>query len=264
MKDNISKKELEEIILSGNVLLSGEEIRNLIIKETEKNEKDIDNEFIENCVDLIDKLENKKQFFTKESKKVKFIKHMKSIVIAAVIIVVFVSSVTVSAHYFNMDISRNIVEFINGNAEVAPDFVPDNKQALSYMLQNSNLSAKLKNIGVYPITYPELIDRQCKVLSVQDMTSDSSIAKEAVVQFQYNSSEGNMYISQYNQDFNWEGEDTELKVIKSEIVTVNGMDILIFERKDGSSLRYRDNNTVYYIYIECDINAALEFANSIK
>ena len=47
------------------------------------------------------------------------------------------------------------------------------------------------------------------------------------------------------------------------LVHANGLDILILARDDSCTLRYRDGNTEYDLYLECDENTAVAFAEDL-
>ena len=71
-------------------------------------------------------------------------------------------------------------------------------------------------------------------------------------------------IQQFNSDDQFSRSWSEMDVISGQILSSNGMDILIFERDNSCSIIYRDNVTEYNINLESDIETAIKFAESIK
>lgn len=134
-----------------------------------------------------------------------------------------------------------------------------------YALANSELAKELKTYGVSPITFPEeLIKENSKIIKIDNITTKKTISTDIKIEFNYNNSYGDLCISQYADDYKWTGEMVSENVLSGEMIKVNGMDILIFEREDSCSIHYKDNLTVYDIYLETDINNARLFAKSIK
>lgn len=71
-------------------------------------------------------------------------------------------------------------------------------------------------------------------------------------------------IQQFNSDYQFSGSWSEMDVISGQILSSNGMDILIFERENSCLIIYRYNVTEYNIHLKSDIETAIEFAESIK
>ena len=71
-------------------------------------------------------------------------------------------------------------------------------------------------------------------------------------------------IQQFNSDYQFSRSWSEMDVISGQILSSNGMDILIFERDNSCSIIYRDNVTEYNINLESKIETAIKFAESIK
>ena len=71
-------------------------------------------------------------------------------------------------------------------------------------------------------------------------------------------------IQQFNSDYQFSRSWSEMDVISGQILSSNGMDILIFERDNSCSIIYRDNVTEYNINLESDIETAIKVAESIN
>ena len=111
MKRKLSKKKLKKMIDSDFTDLSTEEIKALIQKQVNKGPDKLDTDYIDLCFELLAVKGNAK------GKRVKFKKSAKVLLVAAALMVVFISTVTASAQ-FNFDIPQNIVKLKDNNAEI--------------------------------------------------------------------------------------------------------------------------------------------------
>lgn len=105
--------------------LSTEEIKALIQKEVDKGPDKLDTDYIDLCFELLAVKGNAK------GKRVKFKKPAKVLLVAAALMVVFISTVTASAQ-FNFDIPQNIAK--HKNIETA-------NEEMTFILLNSERSA---------------------------------------------------------------------------------------------------------------------------
>lgn len=261
----MNKKELLEMINSRLIDLSESEIKAMINKELEKDAKEIDMDYIDICYEL---LAMKKT--SNPEKPIKLTNHKKiklfRVLIAAVITSILVlTTVTVSAYMLDFDIPNYIAQLIEGNAQIDTNLENADTTADSYALTNTDLAQKLAEYGVSPITFPEeMVKEDCSIISIENMTTDESIQKDIYVRFEYFGNSGSLSVSQSNADYEWVGEETVIDVKSAEMLQANGMDILVFERDNNCIILYQDNLTRYQIYLESEMQIAIEFAESIK
>ncbi|HJB74050.1 MAG TPA: hypothetical protein IAA37_00030 [Candidatus Eubacterium faecale] len=265
MSKKLNQNELFETINSKLTDLSKDQIKTLIQKELEKNADDIDMDYVDFCYELLES--NDKSNAESEEKTLSRIKFKPSrILIAAVIIVLLIAStITVSAYVFNFNIPQYIAQIIEGNAQIDTNLENADTTAGSYALTDTYLAQKFAEYGISPVTFPEeMINEDCSIISIENMTTDESVQKDIFVRFEYFGNAGSLSVSQSNADFEWVGEETVMEVNSAEIININGMDILIFEQDGNCSIIYKDHLTKYNISIECDMDTALSFAKSIK
>lgn len=261
-----SKKDLLEIADSGLSDMTCEQIKALIEKEVEKDSADIDVDYIEFCFDVLAMKQSGESLpssdITIKSKKLIV---RKVLLFVAVFMIFIVTTLTVSANVFHFNIPKEISSWIDGNAKTDINLKLADTTADGYALANSELAKELKTYGVSPITFPEeLIKENSKIIKIDNITTKKTISTDVKIEFNYNNSYGDLCISQYADDYKWTGEMVSENVLSGEMIKVNGMDILIFEREDSCSIHYKDNLTVYDIYLETYINNARLFAKSIK
>lgn len=258
MKRKLSKKKLKKMIDSDFTDLSTEEIKALIQKEVDKGPDKLDTDYIDLCFELLSIKNN-----NTNAKKVKFTKSAKVLLIAATLMVVFISTITVSAQ-FNLNIPEKIVQLINGNAEIDYNLENADITADGYALLDSDLAKQLADYGITPVTFPEeMIKENSKITRIKlDMNED--VLKIVDIDFEYNGQKGSLYIQQISENTGSTGVNTVLDIKSGRMINVNGMDVLVFEQENSCSIRYKDNFTIYDIHLDCNLETAIKFAESIK
>lgn len=261
MKNKLSKKKLQKMIASDFTDLTVEEIKALIQNEVEKGADKLDTDYIDLCFEL---LSIKKDTAT-DAKRIRFSKPVKVILVAAVIVTVLVSTITVTAQ-FGLDLPQRIAHLFEGNAKVDYKLESLNNTANGYALLESDLAKQLEAYGITPVTFPEeLIKENCRITKITNMTSDESISKDVTIDFEYQNHSGILTIAQYTDGFMLGGETTVVDVISGQMKNINGMDVVILEQEDDyCTVRYKDNNTIYELFIDCDLDTMITFVESIK
>lgn len=259
----MTNNEFKQVLLDDSAVLSKQELEEIIENELLKSESEMDADLIEYCLDSIKKLElseedNKKE----ESKKVFFINPKMWRVLVAMS-VVFVFAITASAFYFN--IPEEIAQLINGDAELDFNLENADTTADGYALLETDLAKELESFGIAPVTFPEaMVRKECKISKVENLTVDETISLDAHIVFETSEFKGELFISQFKDDLEWSGSDTVMSVKTGELISINGMDVLIFEQNKNCTVIYKDKLTEYDIYLECDFETAKEFAKTIK
>ena len=259
----MTNNEFKQVLLDDSVLMSKQELEEIIEKELLKSESEMDADLIEYCLDSIKKLQlseesNKKE----ESKKVFFINPKMWRVLVAMS-VVFVFAITASAFYFN--IPEEIAQLINGNAELDVNLKNADTTADGYALLETDLAKELENFGIAPVTFPEaMVRKECKISKIENITIDKTISLDAHIVFETSEFKGELFISQFKDDLEWSGSDTVMSVKTGELININGIDVLVFEQNKSCTITYKDNSTEYNILLECDFELAKEFAKTIR
>lgn len=260
----MTNNEFKQVLLDDSVLMSKQELEEIIENELNKSESEMDADLIEYCLDNIKKLQlseesNKKE----ESKKVFFINpRMWRVLVTMSIVLTFIFAVTASAIYFN--IPENIVQLIDGNAEYDFNLGDADTTADGYALLETDLAKKLESFGITPVTFPEaLVSDECKITKIENTTSDKTTLLGAYIYFEYNDLSGRARIDKY-MDSDWIGTGSVMDVKSATMINVNGLDVLVFEQDENCTIKYNNDLTHYYFYIECDFETAKEFAKTIK
>ena len=261
MKNKLSKKKLQKMIASDFTDLTVEEIKALIQNEVEKGADKLDTDYIDLCFELL----SIKKEVVSDVKRIKFSKPIKIMLVAAVIFALLVSTITVMAQ-FGLNLPQGIAHLFDGDAKVDYKLESLNNTANDYALMESDLAKQLETYGITPITFPEeLIKENCRITKITNMTNDESISKDVTIDFKYQNYNGILTIAQYADDFMFGGETTVVDVISGQMKNINGMDVVILEQEDDyCTVRYKDNNTIYELFIDCDLDTMITFVESIK
>ena len=259
----MTNNEFKQVLLDDSVLMSKQELEEIIEKELLKSESEMDADLIEYCLDSIKKLQLSEDNKKEKSKKV-FVINPKIWRVLVAMSVVFVFAITASAFYFN--IPEEIAQLINGNAEIDYNLENADTTADGYALLETDLAKELESFGITPVTFPEaLVSDECKILKTENLTVDKAISLDAHINFEYKGLLGRVLIEQFMpMDSEWVGSSAVMDVKSATMINVNGLDVLVFEQEENCSIEYRNNLTHYYFYIECDFETAKEFAKTIK
>lgn len=260
----MTNNEFKQVLLDDSVLMSKQELEEIIENELLKSESEMDADLIEYCLDSIKKLQLSEESNKKEESKKVFVINPKIWRVLVAMSVILVFAVTASAIYFN--IPENIAQLINGNAELDFNLENADTTADGYALLETDLAKELESFGITPVTFPEaLVSDECKILKTENLTVDKAISLDAHINFEYKGLLGGVLIEQFMPvGSEWTGSDTVMDVKSATMINVNGLDVLVFEQEENCSIEYRNNLTHYYFYIECDFETAKEFAKTIK
>ena len=246
-----TQKQVKRALYNGLPNLSDQELRLMIDRELEKDSSQIDMNYIDTCFDLMEMHADGR--ITVQPRR----KWLKAVIVAALIAAATVSAMSVSAHLFNFNIPSEIAHKINGSAQIGPNLAEADTSAAGYALTASPVAKQLAELGISPVTLPRQL-AQSHIQSVSTIQSDS-VMTAAQVLFEADGVAGDLTVTRYATANDWEGKDQD----SGKPVHANGLDILILARDDSCTLRYRDGNTEYDLYLECDEDTAVAFAEDL-
>ena len=261
----MTNNEFKQVLLDDSTVLSKQELEEIIEKELNKSESEMDADLIEYCLDNIKKLELSEENKKEESKKVFVVNpKMWRVLVTMSVVLTFIFAVTASAIYFN--IPENIAQLIEGNAEYDFNLGDADTTADGYALLETDFAKELESFGITPVTFPEaLVSDECKITKIENTTIDKTISLDAYINFEYNGLSGRMRIEQFMpMDSEWIGTGSVMAVKSATMINVNGLDVLVFEQDENCTIKYNNDLTHYNFYIECDFETAKEFAKTIK
>lgn len=250
-----TQKQVKRALYNGLPNLSDRELRRMIDRELEKDSSQIDMNYIDTCFDLMEMHADGRITVRPRHK------WLRAVIVAAVLAAVAVSAVSVSAHLFNFDIPSEIAHKISGSAQIDPNLADADTSAAGYALTASPVAKQLADLGISPVTLPRQLARG-DIQSVCTIQSDSAMTSAQVL-FEADGTAGDLTVTRYATANDWEGKDRVTDIESGKLVHANGLDILVLTRDDSCTLRYRDGNTEYDLYLECDQDTAVAFARSM-
>lgn len=243
---------------------------NILNEELAKPEEEMDTDLVDYCLDTLEKFEEQEKNSDTDAKEAelkdkKGTHHFKRIlIIAAVLSVLIAGAFSVSAVFPEVKIFDGIVEFYNEHIRVRYDKGSDN--AAQYGLLGSQLAKELETNGITPIVLPEiLLTDDYRLSEVTYEKFDAFLA--ARINFNNDTSKIKGFIDMYQYEekkllpaIDFQGVDDSVKL------TVSGIDVYVFNQKQGVSITYQDGNTQYDIVLSdnVSIDTAFEFAKTIK
>lgn len=265
----MKKDTLLETLKSNSVSLTAGEIEAIMNEELTKSPDEMDCELIDLCSDVLEKAyADKDTAAEKFSEKRKRIKFGKIMMIAAAVIVILGISVPVCAKFVHTEASNEIVQYFNDHFKV--DNSSRKMEADIYSDKNIDLVKKLNDFGFENVIIPaELFsDDYTKEIKI---TQDDESFITVCISFK-NASEDlkcDMFITKHKT------EETQFIIGTGEMgaqfttvrqLTVNGMDVLIFETDDNYAfITYADTNIEYDINIRnCDMETAIRIAETLE
>lgn len=264
MPKKFCENELIDAINSKLFELTEDEIKMLIEKELAKESEQVDMDYIDLCYDVLDAKRTKSVSQERKPAKLSVRRSLRTVFIAAVIVIFTISTLTASA--FALGISEKIVQYINENAEVDYNLENADTTANGYELTDTDLAKRLAEFGISPVTIPEeMVKNDCTLTKIESRTVYKNLANVVFANFEYKGMYVDIKIEQFAKDFGYDIEITVADIVSAQMVRANGMDILVFEQKNGwCSIIYKDNLTHYDIGLKCDFETAIKFAESIK
>lgn len=250
-----TQKQVKRALYNGLPNLSDLELKQMIDLELKKDDSQIDMSYIDTCFDLLEMHANGKAVLRPRRT------WLKAVLIAAMVSVIAASAMSVSAHLFNFNIPEEIAQKLSGYAQIDPNMSEADTSAAGYALADTAIAADLAKLGITPVTLPRLL-AEGQIQSVKSILQSPDICA-AQVRFCAQDTAGDLTITQYADQSNWSGKSQVLDVDGGTLVHANGLDILVLTQKDGCTLQYKDGNTEYDIFLECNEAAAIAFAKSM-
>lgn len=265
MSRKITKNELLEMLNSKITDLSENEILALINDELNKDNEQVDMDYVDACYELLEIKSDNSKITQQSLTGVRRIKRpVKILIAAAAICAVFIISITAIAQV-NISIPEKIAHFINDNAEIDYRLENADTTADGYALSDTSVAKHLAEFGISPVTFPkEMINDSCEIKSIENLTIDKSLSIDAKIDFVYKNTNCSLYIYQYCDDFEGASVEGAHGVRFAEMKKINGMDVLIIEQDKSCFIKYKDNLTIYELFVFSDIETALDLAETIK
>ena len=234
--------------------MTDSEINHLIDKELQKDSEEVDMDYIDLCFEL---LEARKR--NAPARKKRGVTYRRALIAAAVVILFVATGITASASAVRENIPKILANFVTYNTGRS------GTSADGYALSDTELAKKLADFGIAPVTFPEkMLEEDCEITNISNVFEDETSSVSAIIDFAYKGIGGEFTVLQFARDTEWTGTNNSRDVISAQVISVKGMGVLVLEQEGSCLISYKDHFTVYYIELNCDMETAIAFADSIK
>lgn len=242
-------------------------LRKIIDDELEKPVEEMDTELIDYCLDMLNTLEKKVQ--EKDGKKKcgdsdgKHIKQKfkKVIILVAIIAVLLVGTVSVSAVFFDYNLIGGVVELYKDYIRINFDEIDDKSE--KYELLGTELAKELADNDLQPVLLPEIILSEKFEISKIDYEKTEHLITANIV-FKCDKGIGYVDISKYSAEELV--PDIEFLDVSSAIeqIKIDNLIVFIFQQNENYTITYRDGLFLYTILVPFNYDETIEFAQTIK
>ena len=233
---------MKNILETSSAELTKEEIQTLLDEELNKNEEEMDTGLIELCIEALSREADSAEVSCENSKgNIKKIKHRrikKIFIIAAVVSVITILTITAGAKVFVVDAESGIVNIFEKQISL-------NISALKNKEIEENNYDEFKGTNLFPV----FRSNNCK-LKTKENTSET----RRTIEFTFTDSGISGYIditkNIFNKDFSVD-TNIYLKTEQVKQITIHQVDTLIVSSTNGSvQVFYNADNQNYYIFFE--------------
>lgn len=263
----MDKKTLLEILNSDSMEFTLAEIQEIVDEELAKNPEEMDTELIDLCANVIGEAcadENAAD----APKKKKIIKLNRTLLIAAILILLVGVTIPVSARFTFNDVSDKIVEFYSDCFKV--NLRNGQTEAEHYSDKDNGLLKELKDKGVDNVILPSALLEQNYENEVSVLENDNCIS--ATIKFEDKDSKINCIVAvdqYYDEDdvYDFMIGQTNLptKYENMKQLSINGLDVIVCEKSDATYIKYVDEAKEYSIaLLDCSFEKTEEIANTLK
>lgn len=258
----MDKYTLKEILKVKDMSFTREEIEDIMNSELEKDPEEMDTELIDMCLDILTEEPEKKtdeeitDSSVRSDKKVKKIKLKKGLLVAAIIIILITISIPVGAKIFDIDVPEKILKIYDEYFRLSTD---NGKQS-------QDLDSILDENDLKDVVLPKFLFSECTITNFESF-NDKSITKVA---FKYASKDneirGSVFVEKSDsyKDF-IDGLPLVNDVYeKARNITVNGIDVLVFNKGYEGLIVYYIGEIEYKIKLESvTFEKTIEIASTI-
>ena len=246
------ERKLRRMIFSGMADMTDSEINRLTDNELSKDNSDVDTDYVDFCFELMEARKS-----NAPAKKKPSFTYRRALIAAAVMILFIATCITASASAVRDNIPQILANYVTYNA--------NRTSADGYALSDTKLAKELAEFGITPATFPEeMIAEDCKITDIRSIDENETAFANVLIDFDYKGMHGELTALRFEADTEWTGTNNSRRVISAQVISVNGMGVLVLEQEGNCLISYKDNSTVYYIELHCDMETAIKFADSIK
>ena len=256
--------------------LTLEEIEMIMDEEMAKDPSEMDGDLVEICLDLLTKAslkneekaaENSETDHKEIGKNKKKIKLKRIFLFAAIIIVLLIAAVPVCAKYIKNEASSGVVKYNANHFEV--DLSGENNKAVNYSNESADIIKVLNEKGFDNVILPTELLKEEYVKDISFLIEDGDYSH---IEISFNNKlkkiAGKITIILHKKEstefligkVNASGDYDSIKQL-----SINGMDVLVFNNSARSHITYIDNDCEYSIvFNNCDFKLVTEIAETLE
>ena len=263
---------LLKVYEAGSIPLTLEEIEMMMDEEMAKDPSEMDVELVEICLDILtkatagneDKAEPEKNEEIKGKKRIKL---KKIFMFAAVITVLLAAAIPVCAKYIRNEASDEVVKYNANHFEI--DLSAENNDAVNYSDENVDIIKALNDKGIENVILPAELLKEEYVKTISFFDKDKNyFTVEINIENKDKNFEGKIEFIRYNADitdFITGQVDTSKNFVSVRQLSINGMEVLVFNDNKESYIIYVDSDTEYKIHItNCDFTSIVNIAETLE
>ncbi len=235
----MNKKILKEILKTESVSFSYEEIQQILDEELEKSADEMDTQLIDLCIDVLSREKAPEQ---KEEKKYKKISPKKLLLIAAVICILAILAIPVSAEL-------PAIESQGGIIKVLENYISVNLTGG----EKYNLSKELQDYGIPDNLLPSrFFESDCVVSDVQITGDDAYHFTFELTDLDCN---GYILVSKFTQEleFGYNYADIYAEAEQLKQLTINGLQMVVYSTGDEVVKVFYQTESFNFDICICDL-----------
>ena len=235
------------------MILTEKQLWEMIDEELAKDPSEMDTDLVDLCLDALDGKFDDEEIRQLNSGK-KRIKLSKVLLVAAVIVLILGTTVSVCAKRVNMNTKAGVVNYTGDHFEVDMDSSKNSVDVLS-QLEGEHINAVIPN---------ELLKSEY-VFDNYQIDEINPDYKTYFFDFKSKDVKGSVTINNYNENCDFmNGKTSADKELENfEQITKNDLEILVFGDNETSSIYYIVDNTEYSIVFNCDYSTAYNIAQTL-
>lgn len=248
----MKKETFLAILKEDSMILTEKQLWEMIDEELAKDPSEMDTDLVDLCLDALDGKFDDEEIRQLNSGK-KRIKLSKVLLIAAVIVLILGTTVSVCAKRINVNAKDGVVNYKGSHFDVDMDSSQNSVDVLS-QLEDENVNAVIPN---------ELLKSEYVFYDYR--VNEQNFYKSYAVNFENKDINGTVTLNCYEENYKFANGKTfaDDEIENFEQITKNDMEILVFGDDETSSIYYIVNNIEYSIILNCDYSTAYNIAQTL-
>lgn len=258
----MDKDTVIKMLKSEQITFTLDEISEMMDEELGKSPDEMDTELVDACLEV---LTGERAEKPAEPKKARTLKFSKLAIAAAAVFLIICVAVPVSARYTYNNVSDKIVEFYSEYFKV--NLREGQTEAVRRSDENNKFIKELKENGVENVVLPKALLDDKYEKAITTVKEENYTAATIHIKDKDSKLISSIAIERFtnNADYFIEAQKIPADFDKVQQLSINGLDVLIFEDKGKLFIKYVDVKTKYEISLyNSDFEEAVKIAKTLK